>query len=43
MYYELTRNCIKAEKGLLKKSYLHYLNKIAKKGWSILTMPTLGG
>ena len=37
MYYELTRNCIKAEKGLLK-NLIRIFNKIVGKGWSILTM-----
>ena len=42
MYYELTRNCIKAEKGL-QKNLIAIINKIVKRGWGILTMPTLGG
>ena len=30
MYYELTRNCIKAEKGLLK-NLIYIINKIVKR------------
>ena len=32
MYYELTKNCIKAEKGLLLKNLIYIFNKIVKEG-----------